>query len=175
MTNPNPTPFPCVNCGACCESVGRIPALRKAGYPESDTSDRCRFLRYVPPATRSSDPNTPSRLSGLAKALANAYPPPEPDWPSHLSPGDSYCSIYPNRPPYCRVNGPLRPPSRTDSEWYSANLEKCKELAMRCPSTPDSKLIAIDLALSNLNPESPTPSNIIPIDSASRRPKPQPR
>lgn len=140
--------------------------MRKAGYCESDDSDRCRFLRYVPPAGAEAA-TAPQWQKDLAKALATNAP--SLPWPEHLSTGDSYCTIYPNRPPICRINGPIRPPAATDYNWYRDNLEKCGELAVRS-TAPESKLIAIDnaiLALEAINPlrAQGRVAQIIPIDS----------
>ena len=105
--------FPCIRCGACCLLADNVPLLSQAGYTTGVTQVDRRFKKACSLLVRG-----PNDLSSDGAILPTYH-----------------CSIYPERPPICRVDSSfhLRP---NQIQWHYENLLRCRDLIIQCSLGP---------------------------------------
>lgn len=112
--------FPCIQCGACCRIAHKVPQLKEAGYT-LPRNEACQFL--------------------LSPRLTDTHESPKPQWA---------CSIYPVRPPVCRVSS-IRLPAFSKIQWYLENLFSCRALVKELGDYPQSTVDELEELISLIN------------------------
>lgn len=112
--------FPCIQCGACCRIAHSVPKLKEAGYSLPGT-EACRYL--LSPKETETDKS------------------PKPQWA---------CSIYPVRPPICRVSF-IQPPNVSKIRWHRENLHACRAIVTSLGDYPQSTVDELEELISLIN------------------------